>query len=125
MASLNPFLSSPQEWVEELAKLKSEREKIERREDHLRDKLKAHMAEKQVDHVESPTHVVRYESRERIDTSQKALEAVCGEHWQALKDSLPRVQSQALVLRERKDDVAAERIHEVEDFFAKQKKEAK
>lgn len=51
MANINPFLSKPDEWKEELRQIKEHRKKLDKREAHLLDKLAAHEREQKTGEI--------------------------------------------------------------------------
>ena len=104
MANVSPFLDSPGQLVEKLAQVKDERKKLEAHEERLRQKIEAIMAERGVEFLDGETHAVKYEERDSLDCSQKALEETLGEKkWAAIKKDLPRRKSRFLALRALKD----------------------
>lgn len=106
MADINPFLGSPQQWVEQLAQLRAQRQVIEGKEDRLKTKLRAYLDEKKIDELAADKFVARIERRESTDFSQKALTEHLGEKkFSALKAALPVKVSESLTIRELKKEV--------------------
>lgn len=125
MADLSPFLSNPQKWIEELAKLRSERQKIEEREDRLKTKLRSHFDQANLTELAADSFLARIEKRESTDFSQKALTEYMGKKkFAALKESLPVKVSESLVIREIKKEEASpnSKTEEIATFFGAQEK---
>jgi hypothetical protein len=117
MGSISPFLSKPSEWVEELAKLKAERKKIEDREDSLASKLKLHMQEQGLETIKGETHEYKRTTSERTDLSQKAIAATFGEKF--LDEpivKLPKAKSESYRISEIKAEDP--KVKEIVDHFA-------
>ena len=123
MAKISPFLSRPEEWVENLAALREERKKIEEREGHLRDKILGHLRDKSLESIASDRYEAKIERRESTDFSQAALAAEFGTDWlAAAKKRLPIRQSESLRLTARQSQATgpAERdfVQEIDEKFA-------
>lgn len=58
MANINPFLSKPSEWVEEMANIRDQRRKLDERTRHLEQKLMLHMKEKGITRFSGDKHGV-------------------------------------------------------------------
>lgn len=107
MADLKPFLSTPAQWVDELARCRADRKRIEEREDALREKLRAYMSEKSVTSLDGAEAVAKVETRESVDFSQGALGALYGDEWLAdARSRLPRKIIETLVVRDLKKAAA-------------------
>lgn len=118
MGNLNPFLSKPGEWVEELARLKDDIKALSERESKLTDKLKAHMKERDIEVVIGDKHEFKRQTGERTDTSQKALAATFGDAW--LDDAitkLPKQKTETFRLFARKAITPEARA--IADYFGK------
>ena len=105
MAKLSPFMTKPEQWVEELAGLKADRKKIEDREEKLKTRILAFLKEKGIESLAGEKHEVRLEKRESTDFSQGALKELFGEEWLAdAKRRLPARVSESLRMVEIKKD---------------------
>jgi len=104
MADMSPFLSTPAQWVEKLAQLRAERQKIEEAEDRLRKKLLEYLKANNLESLEADQFVAVLQKREASDFTQKALEAEFGALWlAAAKERLPIKLSESLVVKAKKE----------------------
>jgi hypothetical protein len=118
MADISPFLSTPQQWIEELVRLKVDRAKIESREEHLRDKLRAHFEASGINRLSASDHEARLEARHATDMTQASLEKAMGQkRWLTLKAKLPVKTSEVLVVRKIKAEEANPDMPEIKRFF--------
>lgn len=101
MADISPFISTPGQWIEELAQIRAQRNKLEDRENHIKTKLREHLDREKLTELSGETHYARIEVRESTDFSQKTLAEVFGPKWLAsTKKKLPTKTTEALVIRE-------------------------
>lgn len=104
MTKLSPFLSTPEQWVEKLARLKKERAKIEGAEKHLHEKLMEHMSAKGLISIPAGDHEARLVRRVSTDFSRATLTAYAGAEWMAkANEDLPKRESVSLVIGRRKE----------------------
>lgn len=104
MAKLSPFVSTPAQWVEKLAQLRAERQKIETEEHRLKTKVRAYMEEKKLDAFQAESFIAKIERRETPDFSKDTLIEVFGDRWYVdIKSKLPVKASEALVIRALKE----------------------